>query len=227
MGVSKLSNSNRMGLTCVLIIACFFWQAIYVALFLGGMFLADLSFARRPESLQPPLPGLNTTSTLRTQLLYEKIFFSLMLLCSILLLSQPIGGDLQSSYWPWPYLDHLIPGQWIWGGREHFCLGIGALLLVCALDCCPTLQIPFHWNFSRYLGDVSFGIYIMHFLIMGAVWSHILDPIRIVLVGWDLWGSVPFIMVLYLITLYAADLYARLDDKIVAFARFVESKLFV
>jgi peptidoglycan/LPS O-acetylase OafA/YrhL len=53
VGVCKLSTRNRMLLCWFLMLLAWYWAVVYVALFLGGLFLADLSFTRHPERLGP------------------------------------------------------------------------------------------------------------------------------------------------------------------------------
>lgn len=100
-------------------------------------------------------------------------------------------------------------------------------MLVCALDCYPVLQKPLNWNVSRYLGDISFGVYVMHYMMEGALWVHVLDPLRVSLVGWNGWGSIPFFVAMYVAVLWAADLFIKIDDRVVNFARLIEKKVFV
>jgi peptidoglycan/LPS O-acetylase OafA/YrhL len=187
MASCKLSNRNRMLLCSLLIICCYMWAVVYPALFLGGLFLADLSFSRHPERLYlPPSLPQNTNdagSTSKTTPLYERVFFSCMLVSALFLLGQP-SGDLSKATWPWPYFEKCIPKQYHGSGiKEHFWLSIGSLMLVLALDSYSTLQTPLKWNFSQYLGQVSFGIYVMHIIIVWSFWELFLNPWRVRLLG--------------------------------------------
>lgn len=118
-----------------LMLLAWYWAVVYVALFLGGLFLADLSFTRHPERLGPhPSLPLDAKDVLehppRRQPVSEKIFYSATLICLLFLLSQPLD-KLQNESWPWPFLESLIPNQYRGSPiLEHWWLSIGSLLLV-------------------------------------------------------------------------------------------------
>ena len=130
----KLSTRNGMLLCWFLMIMAWYWAAVYVALFLGGLFLVDLSFTWNPERLGPPtfLPPDTTDISKcipRQQPLREMIFYSVVLICALFLLSQV--GTPSKAIWPWPLLDSLVPSHYQGSPvREHWWLSIGALLLV-------------------------------------------------------------------------------------------------
>jgi peptidoglycan/LPS O-acetylase OafA/YrhL len=97
---------------------------------------------------------------------------------------------------------------------------------VWALDSYPILQTPFKWNFSRYLGDLSFGIYVMHFPVIWTLWANIINPVRTHLFGDNLWGYAPFMILNYAAVLWAADLFIRVDQRVVAFGKWTQERLF-
>jgi peptidoglycan/LPS O-acetylase OafA/YrhL len=232
----KLSTIARMSLCSLMISMSFYWTATYVALFLGGLLIADVSFSRYPERLGPPQtlppneedgtgpqekqPPKNPQSTL------QRSFYTTMLIIALFLLCQPVT-DLAESSFPWPQLDSLIPDQYrktlI---KEHFWLSIGSLMLVFALDSCPMLQTPLMWNFSQYIGEISFGIYVMHLLVLWCFWWKILNPWRISLFGKAMWAYIPFLIPFHMAILWAADLFTRIDNKVVAFGRWLQDTFF-
>ncbi|EXJ88639.1 hypothetical protein A1O1_05570 [Capronia coronata CBS 617.96] len=62
--VCKLRTPWRMGLTWLIIVLCYLWNTVYVAEFLYGMFVADLSLLRNPDRVRrpgAPLPPLPTS----------------------------------------------------------------------------------------------------------------------------------------------------------------------
>lgn len=231
VGACKLSTRNRMLLCWLLMFLAWYWTTVYIALFLGGVFLADLSFTWHPERLGsatslPLASSPLSEATPRRQSLSEKIFYSSILICALFLLSQP--NNLLRGGWPWPFLDGLIPSQYRASGIvEHWWLGIGALLLVWALDSYPALQTPFKSNFSRYLGDLSFGIYVMHQPIIWTVWKKILMPLRSTLLPDAMWTYAPLMILNYAAILWAADLFIRVDTRVVAFGKWTQGKFFV
>jgi peptidoglycan/LPS O-acetylase OafA/YrhL len=226
----KLSTRNRMLLSLLLISCCYIWAVVYPALFLGGLFLADLSFTRHPERLSStPILAQNTSDTtraLRKQPLRERIFYSCVLAASLFLLGQP-SDDLSKASWPWPQLNKYIPTQYDGSGvKEHFWLSIGSLMLIWSLDSYSALQTPLKWNFSQYLGQISFGIYAMHTLVISSLWRLVLDPWRARLMGEGMWTYVPCLLIFYGVVLWAAELFTKLDSRVVNFGRWLEGRLF-
>lgn len=229
IGSCKLSNKNRMIFCSFCILTCFIWLKTYAALFLGGCLLADLSFTRFPERLPTsPLPQDNRTITPVSQKLHpaKKVLFTMMCIVSLGLLAQPRTNH-KFSAWPWPTLQEWIPSSYR-GTRsqEHFWLSIGALMLVFSLDSYPTLQTPLKWRISRYLGDISFGIYVMHLLVVVTLWRHILNPWRVEYLGTAMWTNAPNLLIVYAVSFWAADLFIRIDDKVVTAGRWLQTKFF-
>jgi peptidoglycan/LPS O-acetylase OafA/YrhL len=234
IGACKLTTRNRMALCWFFMICSYLYQVIYVAMFLGGLFIADLSFTRHPERLSPPshLPATSEATTERQepprQSRRSKIVFTAILILAVFLLSQPHGKVLTQTYWPWPLLESAIPSYMVgWRMRENWWIGVGSFLLVWALDECPMLQAPFRWNVSQYIGELSFGIYITHYLLVWTVWERILLPLRFAWLGNAPWTVAPFVVVHFFIMLWVADLFIRLDKKVIAFARWCQTKTFV
>ena len=217
-----------MLLCCLLIVLSYLWTIIYIGLFLGGFLLADLSFTRHPERLYPPA-HLSQDNPNPRMPLAKKVLYSFMLLLGFFFISEPLMGDLQRSWGPWPFLDRMIPSVYTNTGalRQHFWLGIGAMLIIYSLDCYPTLQTPLRWNFSRYLGEVSFGLYVMHIPVVWLLNDTILSPRRVAYFGDVYWMKIPVMVVVYAASLWAADLFTRVDNKVVAASKALQDRFFV
>ena len=225
----KLSTRNRMLLCSSLVVLCYIWTIVYVALFLGGFLLADLSFTRSPERLYPLATLPQRTQTAKPKMSWQKkVLFSVICAFSVLLVSLPLR-PLHLAWQPWPLLESMIPSQYKSPTplHQHFWTGIGGMLLVYSLDCYPTLQIPLRWNFSRYLGEVSFGLYVMHFPIVWLFNDRMLSPIRVAYFGNAFWPKIPVVIVVYGLVLWAADLFTRLDNKVVASSKWLQDRFFV
>jgi peptidoglycan/LPS O-acetylase OafA/YrhL len=233
IGACKLSNRNRMLLCWALVVSAFYWAVPYVALFLGGLFLADLSFTWHPERLAAPASsthegGVIQTLPPRRQLLAEKVFFSAVLICALLLLGSSNNTELLRNAWPWPFLNSLTPKDYLGSDLQlHWWSSIGALLLVWALDFYPTLQTPLNWDFSRYLGDISFGIYLMHFPVLWVFSENIMNPLRLALLGNGSWTHAPGLLLNFGVVLWAADLFTRVDNRVVELGKWTQGKLFI
>ena len=229
IGCCKLSSRNRMLLCCFMILLCYCWAVFYVALFLTGFLLADLQFSRHPERVQPAvLPqscGGEKTATSPLSWV-QKVTYSFTCFWGIILVTQP-GGRPQTAFWPWPFLDRMTPSSYNGiPARDHFWLSIGAILLVFSLDSYPALQRPLKWNFSRYLGDLSFGIYVTHVPVVVTLWANVLNPMRRDLLGDALWTNIPVSLFVYAVVLWAADLFIRVDDKVIAGGKWLQGRLF-
>ncbi|KIV88687.1 hypothetical protein PV10_08346 [Exophiala mesophila] len=221
-------------LFCLIVISlCYYWGAIYAALFLWGMMIADLSFDRHPERLQKiQLPqqqqdGEAVVTEPRRQSVYAKVFWTMILLVAMFLCGQPPDGQWLVGPWPWPLLSKLIPWYYDVPLAEHFWLSWGATLLVFAIDNCRMLQIPLELGFSQYLGDLSFGIYAMHNTILWTLYFQVVEPWRAANLGDGYWSGLPGILFTTLVLLWCADYFTRLDNKVVAAGKWLESFFFV
>jgi len=233
IGTCKLSNRNRMALCWMFIICSYLYQVAYVSMFLGGLFIADLAFSQHPERLnQPSRLGVEHGITIDRggdipQCRRIQVFYAVVLAIAIFLLGQP-AGDLSLHYWPWPILDGLIPP--IFDGprtRELWYMSVGSFLLVWALDASPLLQAPLKWNFSKYLGELSFGIYITHHIVLWTIHKCVLVPLQISLLGTSFWSFAPVVPIHFMFLLWVAELFTRVDQKVITFAKWCETRFFV
>ena len=100
-------------------------------------------------------------------------------------------------------------------------------MLVFTLESYPTLQKPLNTNLSQYLGDLSFGIYVMHLLVMYSLWQSLLEPFREQHLGNSKWAQTPGLIILYLIVLWAAEWSMRIDSKVVRLGRYLQTIMFL
>jgi peptidoglycan/LPS O-acetylase OafA/YrhL len=211
------------------VIMCYWWSAIWAALFLMGLFIADLNLSRQHESSELLLSVPNEKPS-KAQPLNERVALSLILVVSLLILGQP-NKERATAHWPWPYLEASVPSYLKDGEKdllaEHFWLSIGAVMLVWALDAYPTLQAPLLWDFTQYLGEISFGIYVTHMLVRFTLWEKALMPWRVPLFGENFWSYLPFITIYYCTVFWAAELFSMVDTMLVRLGKRLEAKLFV
>ncbi|KAK5198382.1 hypothetical protein LTR92_002627, partial [Exophiala xenobiotica] len=213
----------------LLILLCYCWQTVYVALFMFGVFLAELSLSRSSVSeinlpvadtdlprLENEKPGREKAGAMGTC-----VVSTIMLATGMYLLNEPEHGQL-------PYFGYLIPSWWEGGdeGRQHFRMSISAALIVYALETCPTLQVPFNTGFSQYLGHISFGLYVMHISICRSFYAGLLTPFRQAYLGESLWWYFAMYVLYILAAMWAADWFTRLDRQVVSFGRWLEKQTF-
>ncbi|EXJ93618.1 hypothetical protein A1O1_02010 [Capronia coronata CBS 617.96] len=275
---SKLSTAARWTFLWIVVVLSYYWRAVYVAEFLFGMFIADLSLSRHPERWSAPLPprlpvsesegeneggsrsisgpvtrtsvqspslGLDEKPRLpsrRRWLTRERVLAALasfashfgyvaLLLLGLVLLGQPDQqhspdlGALTGQF-PWPIIAWWIP-PWYGDAAYTFWISIGAFFVVLAIDSCPMLQRPFEWRFSQYLGDLSFGIYAMHWPIVYGFYRTVVEPWRATHLGESHLARLPGALLTAVIVLWAADYFTRLDKLVVRSARWVEKKTFI
>lgn len=226
----RMPSSSRMTLCAICIITSYYWMAVYGAMFLSGVFLADLSLSRSSDS-PPPSPAdpprLCEKQPQETLSATKKIGYSLAVVTSLFILSYPTDKPY-AIYWPWPYIKSHLPAQYNAHGelKKIFFPSFGAPLLIWALESWPTLQKPFMWEFSQYLGEISFGVYLMHIPVIWSLGTNLLEPFRKEYLGESLWAYAPETIILRLAVLWAAELFTHVDKKCVGFARYAEGKVF-
>jgi peptidoglycan/LPS O-acetylase OafA/YrhL len=224
LATCKMSTLSRMIVCCGLIVLSYMWHAIYIALFLGGCFIADLNLsrsaaakARESEQLGPVKDAAPQKS------IRERVGWIVVFVFALFLLSQP--DNYNSEVWPWPYLKSKAPKHMFEEHHQlaqHYYLSIGAILLVCALDNYPALQTPLCWDFPQYLGEVSFGMYVMHVLLMWGFWNTNVEPFRVAHLGGS-WLACNGVYVAYFaLILWAGELFSRIDSKVVRLGRWLQ-----
>lgn len=227
--VCKLSTKHRMMICWITVALCYYWQVIYVALFLYGMIIADVSLGRYPHRLKPgvqlPQRKGDPAAPPRKQSIIARVGYVMMFTAALFLLSGPVDEDDRGPF-PWQYLSRTFP-KWGTGLEAHFWPSIGAFLLVFALESYPALQQPLTFNFSQYLGDLSFGIYTMHQLVLWTFYKHILDPSREQVLGDSNWARTPGIIIYYLAVLWAAECFMRFDGRVVRLGRYLQRVTFL
>ena len=235
---AQLSTRSRRICCAIIILLCYYWGTLYAALFLIGMFIADLQFDRHPERLlgPKPLPQQHHHAEIITsvrqndtqqQSAARKVICGLLVLISLLLFSQPEEGFSLESPFPFDRLSLATPTWYPGSLSEYFWLSIGATLLVLAIDNCRMLQLPFEWPFSQYLGDLSFGIYALHYIVMWVFYWPYVEPFREAHFGEGYWSGLPGMIVTTVVVLWCADWFSRVDYWVVWFGKWLETKAFI
>jgi len=228
VSAAKMSVRSRMIYLWVVVLLSYYWRSVYVPEFLYGMFLAELSFYRHPERLDAPvLPsGENEKPELNRVHVWLRMGSPIALIIGLLLLGQPDPPDLGAfGPFPFPYLVRLIP-PWFGDAAYTFWLSIGAFLVVLALDSSPTLQKPFNWSFSQYIGDLSFGIYAMHTIWISSLYKGPLLTFQAAYLGNSYPAYIPGILIVSLCVLCSADYFRQADRMVVNAGRWLQTKTF-
>lgn len=228
----KLRVYTRVALTCVFVVVCHVWAALYVADFFMGMLIAELALLRYPERLKPApsLPEHLPLPARPRQSLASKCIWSAVFVVGLFLLGEPdsntnalgIFGD-----WPWAALRSWIPSYLNWADKLYWYLGIGSFLLVLGLEMYPTLQAPLRCGWSQYVGDLSFGIYALHVPLLVAIIGHWYEVNVRLAYGWDNgWGILPGAIIMHLAVFACADYFHRVDRRVVALGRWIQVQCF-
>ncbi|KAI1741285.1 acyltransferase family-domain-containing protein [Xylaria scruposa] len=163
LGLAKSRASVRMIVELFVLIHSFAHKRWDVALFVAGMMLAEMEvWVSRRASLS------------KTKLVNFVLVFTLIL--GLYLCGYPRDGATSTPGYMW--------SQNVWpytAYRRRFWLAIGAILSVGTLVFLPTLQVLFMTRPARYLGRISFALYLVHGLgnrtigkwLIYACWTYI------------------------------------------------------
>ncbi|KEF61642.1 uncharacterized protein A1O9_03210 [Exophiala aquamarina CBS 119918] len=226
----KMSTRSRMSVSSLVILFSYYWEVTYVASFVAGMLIADMSLSWNPSrQAQTKLPQLrsddnnysfrNPGLTIAQQSGFIALFF-----VGLVLLSQPPDLGIEGLF-PFQYLIYAIPSHYS-DGAEHFWLSIGAILTITALEYSPSLQKPLIWGISLYIGELSFGIYAMHNTLLWVLYYDRMAPWKAAHYPESYWMYIPITVFMTTVVIWAADYFTRADRKIVAFGRWLQTKLF-
>ncbi|KIW13434.1 hypothetical protein PV08_08622 [Exophiala spinifera] len=219
----KLSTRDRMIATWLIILACYVWEVRFQAEFLSGFFIADLSMSRRPERMD------RRPSFSRGRSIAGKVGWSLVLVVGLFLVARPkVGNQLGfMKSVPWEFLDSLVPSWYGASTRYAFWISPGAFAVVLAIESYPTLQTPFHWRISQYVGDLSFGLYAIHPPVGHTLTRLLTEPLRQKFLNDTFLAHIPGFILVMLAVFIAADYFERVDRRSVRLARWLQKKVFV
>lgn len=231
-GLSVLRSKVRMWTLVLFIAASFQCDVWELGLFWGGMLLAEASLIRQENmDLNAKIDdGIPIFSEPKRKPLFgmKSLWYSLFLV-SLLILSMPTGKVKFA-----PFYSYLV--QWSPPGLEEkprFWQSLGAMLLVWSTNNESSLQVPFACALGRYMGNISYALYLVHgavnhtvgYSVVYNLWEKVTG--KETLVQYET-GFAMGAMVVIPVAIWIADLFWRyIDIPIVKFARWFESKLLI
>lgn len=227
-GLSRVRSKARMTILVIMIALSFHFDAWELGMFWGGMLLAEMTIVRQekldnkihndPFSVEAQSPN-NSWPSLAT-------YFGFVL--ALFLLSYP---PQKARFAPgYSTLEKLIPSGLRQEDRYRFWHCMGALLLVWTTSRETCLQRIFSCSLGRYLGNISYALYLMHGFVLKtvgylAVYSFWEYTGKETLFQYEL-GFVLGGLVVIPLTVYLSDLFWKhVDMPIVRFTRWLENKL--
>lgn len=166
LGLARSRTSVRLLVQFLLTVHAFGHKRWDVALFVAGMSVAELDVL------------VNTSSSRKAMMQKKrtKIVLWTMIIVGVYLAGFPRDNGTQSLGYTftkdiWPYTEY----------RRRFWLSIAAILIVLPLPYLPILHSFFNTGLIRYLGKISFALYLIHGLgnrtvgvwLLHFVWSKI------------------------------------------------------
>ncbi|KXJ90532.1 acyltransferase family-domain-containing protein [Microdochium bolleyi] len=213
-GLAKTRTSVRLLVENLVMVHAFGHKRWDVALFIAGMILAELEVLlqqRKPKDAS------------RRRLVNIALVVTLLVGIFLTGLPREHNNKTPGYMWTahvWPYTAY----------RRRFWLGVGSILVVGALAFLPSLQALFLTRPVRYLGRISFALYLVHGLGNKTVGKALLQA------GWACFGgkegywqyAAGFVMasvIYYPIVIWASDVFWRaVDIPSTKFARWVEKQ---
>lgn len=198
-------------------LAGFAWYCLQMThwdtfLFVSGILLAEYHIIQQENSysLDDLLRLLNVPTTKKGTSALSPVFWSLVFALGLFIGSWPCERaattpGLISA------LDSLTPGRYH-SEEEHgyFWYSLAAVMIMLSFENFPTLQRPFNTPIARYLGDISFAFYIIHWTFLWTVGRMITNETMAMFgtyFGWTIGAIICFPM-----TICIADVYWRVFD---------------
>ncbi|KAI5860617.1 acyltransferase family-domain-containing protein [Durotheca rogersii] len=211
LGLAKTRTSVRLAVETLLITHCFTHKRWDVALFIAGMAVAELEVLLRKPKNPNPRRIIN-------------VLLVLAMVLGLFLCGYPRDHNTQTPGYQW--------SKYVWpfsAYRRRFWLSFGAMLVVGPMAFLPSVQSVFLTRPVRYLGRISFALYLVHGLgnrtvgklLLNGCWNYIGKE------GfWPYTTSFIVSTTLYFpIVLWASDIFWRgVDIPSTNFARWFEKK---
>ncbi|KAL0936373.1 acyltransferase [Colletotrichum truncatum] len=210
MAFARASPVVRIPFVFMLLSFFFYFGMWPQILFLAGMILADVRHTRKK------IPGLK--GAMRW---IATIMWSCLLVLALFLGGWPMLGNGYAaagySWFVWVPTSGMKP--------DRFFTSMSAIALVASLEYLPLLQRIFNVRAILYLGEISYGLYLVHWT-ASSIWLTYGVKLRLLEAGCrhEVAWSIGFAFSVVL-CIWAGDVHWRLiDRKAVSFARWLSDK---
>ena len=219
-GLSRVRPSIRFASAGVLVVFSLWCGRREISCFLAGMVIAELHLRRQESSV-----SISSTRSRISHLIWQGVWV-FVLVVGLWMASIPHAhGSYGSSSPGYVTISKIIP-------HNSKVYSIGAVLIIWAISNIRLLQKLFTMSFFRYLGQISFSLYLVHWPILAAGgWEF--APVMWRLTGttttvrYGLGFSLGF-LALTPFVMWAADLFTRFVDlPCIRFAKEFEKDLSV
>ena len=239
--VSRCTSFVRLALQVMTILYLFYADRWDVATFISGMLIAELNVIadeRRKKTVEARGPNQLASRSLvqRSRDCFSSFLVKLplwiILIAGWYLTGFP-GSDAEHTP-GYGWLTHFWRGDWDY--KFRFWIAVAAILIIFATSFLRPAQAFFTTSIARYLGKISYALYLVHALMNRTLRLYIWHTFWKVLQweseegddaklegGWFM-GTIIYIPMV----LWVADIFWRLVDiPMVKVAKWVESKCFV
>ncbi|KAF4624103.1 hypothetical protein G7Y89_g14071 [Cudoniella acicularis] len=218
----------RLILMLFLISYCLYTGFWDLFLFLTGVLFAELHLIHEKKRPNEPhsTPGLLQSPQITMANMGMKVFWVANFLAAIWVMSATQTIALDQTFLSWTPVYYVEKGH---GGP--FWASLGAVYLIFILDNAPFLQMIFTAPFSRYLGKISYSLYMVHGTILRTFGRYIIWRAQNI-TGRDTQFKLGLGFALGLsaatvATFWAAELATRLvDEKSVRFAKWAYESIY-
>lgn len=168
VALSRVKRQARLVSVAFLVIFSAWCMRRDISCFLVGMMLAEFHIQRHDAK---------PVAFSRWRTIISSCQWSILMITGIWLSSIPHAhGSYGSSSLGYRTVSKLVP----WNPNVYYS---GAVLIMVAMDNMPTAQAVFSSSFAQYLGDISFGLYLVHWPVLAA-WGW-----KVVPTMWSLTGN--------------------------------------
>ena len=225
IGLASCRRRVRQSILAVIFLYCFCFGRWDVALYLSGMFMAEHDMELQEASVRLLSTGNSSSesfSSKKTSGLKLQILWGLVLFAGCYLSSFPRAWDGVDSPYGYKCLFIVTANYRYWHS-------IAAVMLIWCLSNSKAAQRPFTTSLARYLGKISFSVYIVHEPLLHTV------GFRVVKLAWNLTGQATSFQYglgfgiafsfTSLVLLWVADVFHRaVDEPSANLARWLEKK---